>query len=404
MQHKPKQKRQNMKQTFTVIFIYIFGITFAQNDAIVDANKLIENKKYESAIKVLNDADPTNENPVIVIAKTDLYLKYFVTSIMHKMFALTDLEPDQDVMDIRGSEGSFAMFAFAPDSVLNPLIDKYPDNYNLRKSLGYYYHEVHLKYQQNWLEPDSIVINRFFDNYKIAYENGIYDYWSAYGLGYAYLMQQDYQSAIPYLEKSTELKNDYPSSYYNLAYAYLYTDQREKGIESAKTAMDIYDYPQYKADAARMIAVMYRELKDSENAIDFYKQADKIQPNDYYTLKPLLDIELSLNKENYQDRTEQFFSIAPGNPTIYQDLMKMYWSYEKVDELLDFLTSQHDNYLSDNKVNGNLYFYKAMILYDKENFTDSKTNFEKSREIFKKVYEPNHRVFEVIDSYTDEIQ
>lgn len=393
-----------MKQTFIIIFIFTFGMTFAQNDAIVDANKLIENKKYESAIIVLNEADPTNENPNIVIAKTDLYLKYFVTSIMHEMFALTDLEPDQDVMDIRGSNGSFAMFAFSPDSILSLLIDKYPDNYNLRKTLGYYYHEVHLKYEQNWLEPDSIVIKRFFDNYKIAYDNGIYDYWSAYGLGYAFLLQQDYESAIPYFEKSTKLKNDYPSSHYNLAYAYLYTDQRKKGIESAKKAMDIYDYPQYKADAARMIAVMYSELEDFENAIDFYRQSDKIQPNDYYTLKPLLDIELSLNNENYQDRTKQFFSIAPENPTIYQDLMKMYWKYEKIDELIGFLTSQHNNYLSDNKVNGNLYFYKAVIQYDKENFADSKTNFEKSREIFKKVYESDHKVFEVIDSYTKEIE
>lgn len=393
-----------MKQTFTLILIFTFGITFAQNDAISDANKLIENKKYESAIKVLNDADPKNENPDIVIAKTDLYLKYFVTSIMHKMFALTDLEPDQDIMDIRGSNGSFAMFTFAPDSILNPLIKKYSDNYDLRKSLGYYYHEVHLKYQQNWLEPDSIVINRFFDNYKIAYDNGVYDYWSTYGLGYAYLIQQDYKSAIPYLEKSTELKNDYPSSYYNLAYAYLYNDQREKGIESAKVAMNLYDYPQYKADAARMIAVMYQELEDFDNSIDYYKQADKIQPNDYYTLKPLLDLEISVNKKNYLDRTNQFFSIAPGNPTIYQDLMKMYWNYEKIEELLAFLASQHDKYQTDNKVDGNIYFYTAVIQYDKEDFKNSKDNFEKSREIFKKVYESDHRVFEVIDSYTKEIK
>ena len=162
------------------------------------------------------------------------------------------------------------MFTFAPDSILNSLIDKYPDNYNLRKSLDHH-HEVHLKYQQNWLEPDSIVISRFCDNYKIAYDNEIYDYWSAYGLGYAYLMQRDYKLAIPYLEKSTELKNDYPPSYYNLAYAYLYNDQRGKGIKSAKVATNLYDYPAYEADAARMIAVMYRELEDFDNSIGFYK-------------------------------------------------------------------------------------------------------------------------------------
>ncbi len=84
--------------------------------------------------------------------------------------------------------------------------------------------------------------------------------------------------------------------------------------------------------------------------------------------------------------------------------MKIYRNYEKIDELLSFLASQHDNYITDNKVNGNLYFYTAVIQYDKEDFKNSKDNFEKSRDIFKKVFEPNHRVFEVIDSYTNEIQ
>jgi len=368
------------------------------------ANKLIENKKYESAYNILNEADPNNKKPEIVIAKTDLFLNYFVTSIMHQMFALKDLEPEEEILDIRGSKGTFSMFAFSPDSILLDLILKYPTNYKLKKELGYYYHEVHLKYQGRWLIPDSILVDKFKTNYLTAYENDVFDYWSAYGIGYAYLMQQDYASSIPYFEKSAELKNDYPSSHYNLAYAYLYTDQREKGIESAKAAMDLYDYSQYKADAARMIAVMYRELEDFDNAIDYYKQADKIQPDDYYTLKPLLELELSLNKSTYQERTNQLFKIAPSNPTIYQDLMKIYWNYEKIDELLAFLTSQHNIFLSDNKVNGNLYFYKALIQYDKEDFNNSKSNFEKSREIFKKVYEPNHQVFEVIDSYTKEIK
>ena len=392
-----------MKHFFTLILIFSITISLAQETPIERANKLIENKKYESAYKVLNQADPSNEQPDIVIAKTDLFLNYFVTSIMHQLFALTDLEPEQDIMDVRGKEGNYAMFNYTPDTVLSDLIAEYPDNYELQKQLGYYYHEVHLKYQGRWIVPDSVLVDRFKTNYLSAYENGVYDHWSAYGIGYAYLMEQNFGGSIPYFEKSVELKSDYPSSHYNLAYAYLYTNQRRKGIESARLAMDLYDYPQYKADAARMIAVMYKELDDFDHAFDFYTKADSIQPNDYYTLKPLLEIELSLNKDTYQSRTQQFFGIAPGNPTIYQDLMSAYWNAEKIDELLLFLDSQHEYYLTDNKVNGNLYFYKAVIQYDKEDFNNSKLNFEKSREIFKQVYEADHRVFDVIKSYTDEI-
>ncbi|GAB7089700.1 tetratricopeptide repeat protein [Marinifilum fragile] len=392
-----------MKRILSLFLIFNFSLSFAQDNALEKANKLIETKKYESAYQVLNNADPNNEKPEITIAKTNLFLNYFATSIMHQMFALTDLKPDEDIMDIRGKAGNFAMFRFSADSVLINLIKKYPNNYKLKKELGYYYHEVHLKYQGSWLQPDSLLIDQFKKNYLDAYKNGIYDYWSTYGIGYAYLMNKEFKSSIPFFEKSIALRNDYPSSHYNLAYAYLYTDQRDKGIESAKKAMNLYEYPNYKADAARMIAVMYREIEDYEKAIDFYKQADQILPHDYYTLRPLLELELSLKKEEYKERTNQFFLVAPGNPTIYQDLMNIYWNNQKEDELLAFLTQQHKNYQQDPKVDGNLYFYTAVIQYDKEDFSNAKLNFEKSREVFKKVFETNHRVFEIIDSYTKEM-
>jgi tetratricopeptide (TPR) repeat protein len=392
-----------MKHTFVFIIASGFTALFAQHDVLEEANGLIEQKKYETAYQVLYVADPANHIPDIAMAKTNLFLDYFVTSIMHQVFALKDLEPGEDISEIRGSNGSFSMFAFAPDSVLNPLIEQYPENYELRKTLGYFYHEVHLKYAQSWLEPDSVVIERFLENYKIAYAHGVYDYWTTYGIGYACLIKQDFESAIPYLKKSTELNHNYPSSHYNLAYAYLYTDQREKGIESAKMAMELYDMLNLKADAARMIGVMYRELEDPENALNYYRQADALQTNDYYTLKPLLDLELTLNKETYPARTKQFFLLAPGNPTIYQDLMTMYWINDRPGELLAFLSSQHEFFLADPKVNGNLYFYEAVIQYDQSDFKTAKTSFEKSREIFREVFDPDHRVFEVIDSYTAEL-
>jgi tetratricopeptide (TPR) repeat protein len=389
-----------MKITFTLILTFTMAYTFAQESAIEKAEKLIENKKYESAYHVLNESDPNNEKPEIVIAKTNLFLYYFVSSMMHQMFALKDLEPNEEVLDVRGTEGAFSMFLFSPDSILLGLIEKYPTNYELMKELGFYYHEVHLKYNGRWLIPDSVLVDKFKTYYLKAYENNVFDYWSAYGIGYAYLMSQDYKSSIPFFEKSIELKNDYPSSHYNHAFACLYTDQREKAIKSAKKAMDLYDYPDYKADAARMIAVVYKELDDTVNAIDFYRQAAMIKPGDYYTLKPLLELEVAQHTNTYGERTKEFFLLAPGNPTIYQDLMDIYWNYNMVDELLGFLSHQQANYIDDNKVKGNLYFYTAVIQYDKEDVENANLNFGKAREQFMKVFDPDHPVFEAIDSYT----
>jgi tetratricopeptide (TPR) repeat protein len=392
-----------MKQIITLILIFSFSFCQAQNDAVERANKLIKKRKYESAIKILDKADPNNEKPEIVIAKTDLFLNYFVTSIMHELFAVKDLEPDEELMEVRGSNGNFAMFAFKADSLLKGLIKKYPENYNLHKTLGYYYHEVHLKYRDSWLEPDSVVIDKFHNYYKTAYKNDVYDYWSLYGLGYAEVKNKNYKKAIPYFEKSIELKGDYPTSHYNLAYSYLYNNEREKAIESAKKAFDLYEYPQYKADAARIIGAIYRELDKNNKALEFYIKSDNIQPNSYYTLRPLLETEMIVGTDTYKKRTHQFFLLDPDNPTIYQDLMRIYWNNDKQMELIDFLKAQFDDFRDNDKVFGNLHFFIAKIQYDSGNNEKAKSNFEKSKEIFKNVYDSNHRVFKIIDSYTKEM-
>ena len=67
---------------------------------------------------------------------------------------------------------------------------------------------------------------------------------------------------------------------------------------------------------------------------------------------------------------------------------------------MDSLKPEFEN---ERNVKANLYFYIAKIQYDSDNFEDAKVNFEKSKEIFKDVFDPGHRVFEVIDSYLKKI-
>ena len=204
MQHNLKV----MKLYYTFLLIFLSKIAFPQDQELADAKKLIDKKKYDSAYSLLDKVDPSNQNPEIVIEKTTIFLNYFVSSIMHEMFALKDLEENENLMDIRGSEGSFSMYYFPPDSILNMLIIKYPKNFKLRKALGGYYHEVYLKYGGNWLEPDSIVLARMIENYDLAYKNGIFDYWSLYGIGYAYLLQNRIKESIPYFLESIESNQD----------------------------------------------------------------------------------------------------------------------------------------------------------------------------------------------------
>lgn len=391
-----------MKLILTFLLILTYGFVFSQENELSESKKLIDEKKYDSAFLILDKLDPTNQNPEVVIEKTTILLDYFVTSIMHQMFALKDLEENEELMDVRGTEGTYSMYYFPPDSILNILIEQNPDNFELRKTLGYFYHEVNLKYGGNWLEPDSIIFNRIIENYDSAYKNGVYDYWSLYGIGYAYLSQNKINESIPYFIKSIELNDTYPSSYYNLAYAYLALNEREKAITNAKKALDLYEYADYKSDAANMLGIIYTELDDFQNALKYHREANLITPNNYYTLKPLLALEVKTESNEYKDRTIDFFMLAPENPTIYQDLEEIYWTNGKENDLLNFLENQKTKFTDNFKVLGNLNFYIARVYDGKEDIENAKLNFEKAKEVFEKVYEPNHQVFEIIDSYLKE--
>jgi hypothetical protein len=113
------------------------------NTVLSEAELLINNKKYESAYKLLDYFDSENEVPEIYIKKIDICINYFVQSLMHEIFALTDLEEDQDIMEIRGQEGSFSMYVLNVSEVMNKLLEEHPDNGRLYKAFGDYYFDAY---------------------------------------------------------------------------------------------------------------------------------------------------------------------------------------------------------------------------------------------------------------------
>ncbi|MBN1991023.1 MAG: hypothetical protein JW783_16600 [Bacteroidales bacterium] len=388
-----------MKKRITLLLLLYVTASFAQDETQKLIKQLVDAKKYNSVIMLLNEADPNNENPKLVIAKSEIFIDYFVSSIMHQLFALKDLGENETIMDYRGKEGSYSMYSFPVDSILLRLIDTHPTNYELHKMLGYFYHEVHLKYPDSWFISDSLIVSKFTQYYKTAYENGVFDYWSVYGIGYGYLMQGDNLAAIPYFEKSVELNDSAPATHYNLSYAYLLCNKPEKAVAHATKALKQYVTSALKADAARIIAIAYNEQKDYQKAHEFCLTSDSIQSGNYYTLKALLNLEVLLNKDTQLGRALEFFLLAPENPTIYQDLMDIYWQNNKPDELISFLKAQIDSNKSNNIITGNLYFYLGNSYFTKNNFDEANRYFTMAKEVFSKEFPSNYPVFEAIDSY-----
>lgn len=368
----------------------------SETEIISKANDLVADKKYASAFKVLSDFDSDNKKPDIVLLKEDIALNYFVTSIMHQMFAFKDLEKGEEVKDYRGTQGSFEMFKFPVNEILDRLIKDNRSNYKLYKGLGDYYSDVLLRYQGSWLKKDSELSNLLLKNYQVLIDHQQADYSVFYKVGLEILSQKKYKESISYFLESIKLKPDNADSHYNLAYAYMYTNDLENALKYAKTSYDLYVDKTYKGDAARMIGELYSELKDSKNAIIYYEIANDIEADNYYNLKPLLSLYVKTGDSKEKVTMNAFFKLAPENPTIYNDLGDIYSENSKQDQLSDFYLAKLFEYEKEPKIVGNLHFYLGQT-YLKSDKNLAKEHFLKAKEIFVTITDKDNGVFNAIN-------
>ncbi len=389
--------------SFTLLFCTLF--TTAQNTAVEQANQLIASQRYASAYELLRGSDPNDQSPEVAIARTNLLLNFYIRTDKFHSFGLKDIAPNQNLHEFRENNASVKMLTYKPDSILTKLIRQYPENYKLHYALGNFYYEVHLVYPDDaWYEPDSIVVAKIRDNYLTAYNHGEFDYWSLFGIGYSYLLDEDYDNAIPFLEQSILMNPDYSLSYYNLSYAYLSKEETQKALTLALKAYEMQVIPIFKAETSLLIAAIYKELKNNPKSYEYLLSANKLHPNDYNVLVPLLEMEMAMNNPDYQKRTNELFMLDPDNPIIFQDIMKAYSENEKDKEFVTFLETKRNEFKNSLPITANIHLYMAIAQYEQDEWVAAKINFEKARSLFRNFYKIDHNVFKVIDSYTDAIK
>lgn len=390
-----------MKKIITTLLCIaaLSGYSQSNADVLSAAQKLIDEKKYESAYVLLDNADPNNENPDVVLLKEDIVLNYFVSSMMHQVFALKDLKKNEDIMQYRGQTGTFSMFAFQVDSVLLKLIAAYPDNCKLYRGLALYYNEVLNKYG-GWLSGEKELEQNIIDNGTKAIDGGCADYATYHNMGVVILMQEKNEQGIPYLQKATELDPEQADAHYNLAYAYLFANQHDSALRHVKISLDLYKDKELKGDAARMAGQILMEKGEYRDALKYFELADKLVPNDYYNLRPMLKLYLVTGDKKATATAKRLFELAPENPTIYQALEDAYSSAGKEWELVRFYKALIPKYKKDRAtlgvILGNIHFYLGKLYMNSDKAT-AKEYFLKAKEIFTIIFPSDHYVFEVID-------
>lgn len=387
-----------MKASLSILFILVLYQVSGQA-VLSKAQALIEARKYLSAFELLQAADPQHQSEAILQKQAHLILDYYSHTEQFQKFALKDLEEAEDLAELRQSDQSFDYLNLRIDSVLFKKLEQNPEALNLHLALGRYYFELYKTFGKEGYMPESMVLARMEMHFGLAYKRGAKDEHSTYALGMKKLLDRSPSEAIPFLEDHLKFAPGHAEAHYNLAFAYDQVHRKLKSIEHARQALEFYEEASLKADAARMVALTYAQINDTLRSLEFFRMADQIEPDNYYTLKYLLQTEILVDSAAFKISRARFFRLGPDKSSIYQDLYRIHLGQNKEAELLAYYGEELVNYETDTLVSANLHLYRAVLLKDLKDIPGSLAEVKLAEAGFKAVYPPNHKVFTFIESY-----
>ncbi len=368
-------------------------------DVIARADRLVSERKYESAYRLLAEFDRGSNIPEVALRRSEIALKFHVQSVEHYAFGFVDLKDGETLEQHRAAAGPYRIYPFEVDHVLEELAGKHPKNGKLFRALGEYYYEVAVRFGDNWMKPQAEVLKLAEKNLAAARDLGDSDYYTLFVMGTVRLAERDFERAAGLLKESIRLKEDYAPGQFNMAYAHFARKSYEEGLPFARKAYDLYGDRDLKSEAARMVGVFYRSMKDNARSIEFYRKSDELAPKNFYTLTGLVGLYLETKDAVRAGSTaEGLFSIQPKNPRVSEELLNIYYKQGYKDELQRFFSRMEDKYAADPHVLGNIRFYRAKFFALENDREKSRQSLELSRESYGKVFPKEHRVFRMIDN------
>lgn len=368
-------------------------------DALQESKKMVEARRYADAFKYLDSADKKNANADIVLAKLDLALNYYATSVMHRFFGFVNLKEGEVLDSLRGKPGKYDLYVFPANEILDSMVRAQPEDFRLHKALGEYYYEVYLRYGEDWLMPIEEVMIKMEQHFTQAVLGNVADYETHFVMGFLKMGAEQWQDAIGYLNQSIQMNPLYPAAYYNMAYAQLQNGQGGQALKYAQIAWQLYEDDAMKPDVARMLSLLFDENYVVDSAIYYLRKGLEIDPGNYQLLKDYLDV---ATREKMPERDSvllEFYLLAPDKPTVYNTIGDIFYAHNVDPQfLIAFYSDMMPVFKDYDIIQGNLHFFIGQLQFE-QNRVAALQSFTKARQYFLKVYEPGNIVFDVINQY-----
>ena len=174
-------------------------------------------------------------------------------------------------------------------------------------------------------------------------------------------------------------------------------------IEQLKSRCNLITDPIKKAQMYMQLAEWYAEMNISDNAMKYRRLCWETYPETYPNIKPLIRGELAMG--NYDvaiDYSTGFFSLAPLNPSVMQDLLSIYGRPDYSDIFHKIIDKLKSSYCDNSEALGNIAFHYGVYLSDAETQNKAIEQFKLAKKLFKLVDKKHYAISEIDKIFHDE--
>lgn len=384
--------------------LLIPAISFAQTD-LTEYDALVADRKYETAWNWLEEQDPDNTNPEMFVLKTDHILSYFCVSMNHQMFGIKNLEPGEDLMEIRSNlNGNYNIVMFNAEDIGDSLLLIHPDNALVYRAKGNYYYDMYLRYGEGLGYDEEGLLLHAYESFEKAAELGDEFAHGHYVMGYLQLLQDNHAEAKAQFIQSIELDPEYPTAHYNLAYIYLIGEEWQDAYNEAMISAELYEDTEFKADAYRLAGVAAKGMEKYDLARKQLETSLNIMP-DHGTYNNLIDMGfITKDKKIVKRYSLEKLALDYSDQQSYEELYDIYTENNAVPDLIKLLheivKSEKDNLPAE--INANLTM--AYIYENQEKLTEARGYYVKTHEAALKLLGEDHEFVVALKGVIEELE
>lgn len=381
---------------FPLAILLASTVALAQSETsmLERADQLVSQRQYASAYNLLEDFDPTNDRPAVLLKKEVIVLNYFVQSINHMAFSLQDLKPEEDLDSIRANFETGTMFPFMADSLLKRLIARYPDDCQLLCGYANYYYALLYDYNidlwQAYLDSACLALLHRASSVACPCPG------AAYQLGLRYNIDGQDDSAAFYYRRTIALCDTDWNAHYNLGSVLYHQGHYAEAVPHFRMAYGGYQSPDMKADAARALGIIFSDhLNLPDSAGRYILAAHELSPGDYDNAANLLTYYFEKNIPFPNALIDTCWQNAIDGDQSYHDAMHLVTlclANNATDRIAHFLQNRIQS-AQDNYERGLCHYLLGMNVFDDDKL--SINHLEESIQFFTLDGAPDEFIFQI---------